>query len=464
MKKPKIVRHRLTADERENLTCLGDVKESYKAELEFPSKRGGRTRIVAFNLYAEVMTGLEGTVIVERNQKKSIIQNPHEFIKASIEIDESLFPDLPFKGGVIGFAGYSYSFLFEDIAVPSLNPVGIPDLHFLYHTDYFVFSGEESLECSHLHLDYEGEKSKEEILELMREYRGKLSRSTRATDRHEYSIRGIQSNTDKDQFIASVHSLKSNIRNGDIFQAVLSQRWTGAFTGESMDYYKMLKKDHPETFQFHIDFGSYQLVGCSPERLIAINQGSIYSNPIAGTRPRGANDREDEARISSLQNDEKEKAEHVMLVDLARNDLGKICKSESVRMKRYMEIEKFKNVIHLVSEMAGDLEDDVHPMDAIKACLPAGTVSGAPKIRAMELISMAEQERRGAYGGGVGFISFGGEMDLALAIRMAVIKDQTIHFQAGAGIVYDSKPENEWNETLHKAGFKEVGTHDFTYR
>lgn len=153
-----------------------------------------------------------------------------------------------------------------------------------------------------------------------------------------------------------------------------------------------------------------------------------------------------------------------MLVDLARNDLGRICRKESIRLHRFMEIEKYKNVIHLVSEITGTMADTIHPLDAVKACLPAGTVSGAPKIKAMELISAHEQEKRGAYGGGVGFISFEGRMDLSLAIRMAVVKDGKIHRQSGAGIVHDSIPENEWYETLHKAGLKEVALNDFTDR
>ncbi len=464
MKKPTIIRVHLSSEEQNKLKFISEINDPYKSVLEFPSPSDSRTRIIAFNRYAEIKMELAGTIFMQGDQIEKKVNNPHEFIKASLHIDASLYPDLPFKGGAIGFAGYSYNFLFENIEPPEMNPVGIPDLHFLYHTDYFVYSGNDLSECSHLHVDYESDQSREELIERMQGFREKLAISSKAAENRKYVIHGIKSNTNKEKFMVSVESLKSRIKNGDIFQAVLSQRWTGAFTGESEDYFRKLKKDHPETFHFHIDFGSYQLVGCSPERLIAINEGVIYSNPIAGTRPRGENLQEDEEQVASLLDDEKEKAEHIMLVDLARNDLGKICEPQSIRIKRFMEIERFKHVIHLVSEMTGVLKEEVHPMDAIKACLPAGTVSGAPKIRAMELISEAEQERRGAYGGGVGFLSYGGELDMTLAIRMAVIKDQYIHFQAGAGIVYDSIPENEWNETLHKAGFKEVGSHDFTYR
>ncbi len=462
MKKPTIIRKRLEADERNRLRNIEKIVYPYKAVLEFPSPSGGRTKIIAFNLFAEILTGIDGTFL-KKNQMKEKVNNPHEFIKASLEIDKSLFPELPFIGGAIGFAGYSYSFIFEDIEIPEENPVGIPDLHFLYHTDYFIYSGEDFSECCHLYLDYEGEFSEEQQLGNMQSFREKLSTYSEAAA-NPILIHEIKSNTNKEKFIATVNELKSRIQDGDIFQAVLSQRWTGSFTGEPENYYRKLKKEHPDTFHFHIDFGNYHIVGCSPERLIAINQGIIHSNPIAGTRPRGLSQQEDEEQISSLLDDEKEKAEHVMLVDLARNDLGKICKRESIDIKRFMEIEKFKNVIHLVSEITGEINEEIHPMDAIKACLPAGTVSGAPKLKAMQLISEAEQERRGVYGGGVGFISYGGELDLALAIRMAVIKNHQIHFQAGAGIVYDSIPKNEWNETLHKAGFKEAGMNDFINR
>lgn len=463
LRKPNIIRQRLKAEEKNKLRNIEDIAKSYKAVLEFPSPSGSRTKIVAFNLYAEIMTSIDGTFF-KKGQMKKKVNNPHEFIKASLAIDDALYPDLPFIGGSIGFAGYSYSFLFEEIDSPEMNPVGIPDFHFLYHTDYFIYSGDDFSECSHLHLDYEGERSEEELAKNMKYFREKLSTYSQASGNEMYLIHGIKSNTNKEKFIDTVNELKARIRNGDIFQAVLSQRWTGSFRGDPEDYYGKLKQEHPDTFHFHINFGSYHIVGCSPERLIAIDQGVIHSNPIAGTRRRGSTIQEDEEQIASLIADEKEKAEHVMLVDLARNDLGKICKPESVNIKRFMEIELFKNVIHLVSEITGLLNEAIHPMDAIKACLPAGTVSGAPKIRAMQLISEAEQERRGAYGGGVGFISYGGELDLALAIRMMVIKDQQIHFQAGAGIVYDSIPENEWYETLHKVGFKEDGINDFTYR
>ncbi len=279
-----------------------------------------------------------------------------------------------------------------------------------------------------------------------------------------YSIGLLNSNTTKAAFMEAVGSIKKHISQGDIFQAVLSQRWSGAFQGDSLAYFLKLKVQHPSSFSFYLPFEEYEVLGCSPERLLAVERGMIHSNPIAGTRGRGSTNSEDEQLERELLSDEKEKAEHLMLVDLARNDLGKLCRKESIKLNRFMEIEKYKNVIHLVSEINGSMEEGVHPVDAVKACLPAGTVSGAPKIRAMELISAHEQEKRGVYGGGVGYLSFEGNMDLALAIRMAVVKDGRIHQQSGAGIVHDSIPENEWDETLHKAGLKEVGSHDFTYR
>ena len=430
--------------------------------LEYPTLRHGRRmRVLACNVYAE-LTQKNGVLTIKyQDRVETIKDDPHDYLKNWFN-HQGEGSQLPFSGGAIGYIGYSYSLQFENLNVPEEDVLDMNDLHLLLHSDYFIFSGEDLEDCQQIYVQYGSPISDGEAEGRMKIALEQATLRKRAEDA--YSIGLLRSNHTKASFLEAVDSIKSHIRQGDIFQAVLSQRWSGAFQGDSLAYFSKLKEQHPSSFSFYLPFEEYEVLGCSPERLLAVESGIIHSNPIAGTRRRGATVGEDEQLVQELLSDEKEKAEHLMLVDLARNDLGKICRKESIKLHRFMEIEKYKNVIHLVSDISGTMAAGSHTIDAVKACLPAGTVSGAPKIRAMELISIYEQEKRGAYGGGIGYLSFDGNIDLALAIRMAVVKNGRIHQQSGAGIVHDSNPENEWYETLHKAGLKEVSLNDFTYR
>ncbi len=255
----------------------------------------------------------------------------------------------------------------------------------------------------------------------------------------------------KEQFVAMVDRAKQHIMKGDIFQIVLSQRFSSPYTGDPFALYRQLRTSNPSPYMFYMDYGAYIILGTSPESLVKVKNRKVTTNPIAGTKPRGKTVEQDEAIAQNLLNDEKEIAEHRMLVDLGRNDIGRISKVGSVKLAKYMNIERYKYVMHIVSEVVGELRDDVHVLDVLSACLPAGTVSGAPKIRAMQLINEMEPVKRGVYAGAVGYISSTGAMDLALAIRTMIIKDDRAHVQAGAGIVYDSIPLSEYEETLNKA-------------
>ncbi len=248
-----------------------------------------------------------------------------------------------------------------------------------------------------------------------------------------------------------VETAKEHIRKGDIFQVVLSQTFEANFDGNPFGLYRKLRSNNPSPYMFYVEFGDYTILGTSPESLVKVQNGIVTTNPIAGTKPRGKTPEEDAAIAESLLADEKEIAEHKMLVDLGRNDVGRVAKIGSVRVTKYMNIERYKYVMHIVSEVIGDLRDDAHVIDVLASSLPAGTVSGAPKIRAMQIINALEQKKRGVYSGAIGYISTTGNMDLALAIRTMIVKDGKAYVQAGAGIVYDSIPESEYEETLNKA-------------
>lgn len=260
----------------------------------------------------------------------------------------------------------------------------------------------------------------------------------------------FQPSIDKETFVKMVNQAKKYIERGDIFQVVPSQRFTSNFEGNPFSLYRRLRTSNPSPYMYYLEFDDYTILGTSPESLVKITDGIIKTNPIAGTKPRGKTKEEDERLEQILLNDEKELAEHRMLVDLGRNDLGRVSKIGTVQVSKYMKIERYKYVMHIVSEVIGELRDDVHVVDVVTSCLPAGTVSGAPKIRAMQIINELEQQKRGIYAGAIGYISINGNLDLAIAIRTMIVKDGKAYVQAGAGIVYDSIPESEYEETINK--------------
>lgn len=266
--------------------------------------------------------------------------------------------------------------------------------------------------------------------------------------------------TDQRKFEENVQIAKDYLQKGEIFQVVLSQRFSREIENErefGLSFYEQLRRYNASPYMFYIDFLDYTVLGASPESLIETNGSRVVTNPIAGTRKRGQNELEDQALAEELLADEKERAEHRMLVDLSRNDLGRVCEVGSIEIPVYMTIERYQHVMHIVSEVTGELRSDYSGIDALISCLPAGTVSGAPKIRAMQIINDLETIKRGPYGGGIGFINFEHDVHIALAIRSIVMKGNKAYFQSGAGIVYDSVPFNEYMETINKGrSFMEV--------
>jgi anthranilate synthase component 1 len=256
---------------------------------------------------------------------------------------------------------------------------------------------------------------------------------------------------ERSRFVAAVERAKRYIVDGDIMQVVLSQRMSQPFAASPLALYRALRALNPSPYMFYLDFGGYQVVGASPEILVRLEGDTVTVRPIAGTRPRGAN-REDDARLAAeLLADPKERAEHVMLMDLGRNDVGRIAQLGTVHVTEHMGIEHYSHVMHIVSNVEGKLRPGMSAMDVLRAAFPAGTVSGAPKVRAMEIIDELEPSKRGIYAGAVGYLSFSGDMDVAIAIRTGLVKDGRLLVQAGAGIVADSVAESEWTETENKA-------------
>lgn len=411
-------------------------------ESSLKHEESGRYSFVGANPVCE-FRGTDTTLMETNFQTGEITHHlgkPLDLLKHLLPfVDEE--DDFPFNGGAVGYIGYDVIAQYEDIGTPLPDKREMPDVHLLVYETIVVYD--------HLKQDvtilHNGPNP-----ELLNEIRLQLEIKEVSNDESFKSV-PFTSNRTMEQFIENVNKAKEHIIAGDIFQVVLSQRLEASFTGDPFTLYRKLRKENPSPYMFYIDFEEHVVLGASPESLLNIKGNRVTTNPIAGTRKRGTTRQEDDALQVELLKDPKELAEHRMLVDLGRNDLGRISEIGSIHLTKYMTIEKYQHVMHIVSEVCGNLRPGMHPFDALVACLPAGTVSGAPKIRAMQLIQEFETVKRGVYGGAVGYYGFNGNLDIALAIRTLVIKNDTAYVQAGAGIVYDSDPVSEYEETLHKA-------------
>lgn len=388
--------------------------------------------------------GDKGTLTVtslSSGESKEFLGDAMSLLKQQLPAPISPSP-FPFSTGAIGYVGYEVFGHNEPTGTVLPKDRTLPDLYFLWYPTIVIYDHQTHTVTV---LNSEGDHSEvERILQA-------IQKKPESDMPDEAAALTFQSTVSEETYLSQVEQVKEWIRQGDIFQLVLSQRLSAAIDQKPFAYYRKLRRVNPSPYMFYIDFDDAVVLGASPESFIRVADGQLQTNPIAGTRPRGTTEMEDTAHAESLKNDPKERAEHDMLVDLARNDVGKLSVPGTVRVTKYQEIERYQHVMHLVSEVEGTLRDDVHPLDAFTACLPAGTVSGAPKIRAMQLINELENVQRGVYAGAVGYLSAGGNLDAALAIRTAVISDGRIDIQAGAGIVYDSVPLSEYQETLHKA-------------
>lgn len=357
----------------------------------------------------------------------------------------------PFCGGAIGYVGYDVIRQYEVLGEVNVDDLQMPEAHMMFYNTFLVYDHKMQT-VSFVYVYRAGEEtSYEEVGEVLQQMKQQVMEGMTVHAPLGRLDANFTSNVTKDQFIDIVETAKEYIRAGDIFQVVLSQRLQTQFEGDPFGLYRRLRLTNPSPYMFYIDFTDYIVLGSSPESLLAVHGKKVTTNPIAGTRPRGATPELDKQIEEELLDNEKEKAEHLMLVDLGRNDLGFISEIGSVQLDKFMAVERYSHVMHLVSEVSGQLRDGMTCLDALQHCLPAGTVSGAPKIRAMTIIDELENRKRNVYAGTVGYISFAGDMDMALAIRTMVVKDNNAYIQAGAGVVYDSSPEAEYDETINKA-------------
>jgi anthranilate synthase component 1 len=420
----------------------------------------GRFSFIGTNPVMEFIACGDQCKIIKPNSVKSLNGDPIELLKTLLPKVDIKDLEYPFLSGAIGYIAYDIVRQFEDIGIELKDDLEMPDIHLMFYDEVIIYDHQEEK------IILVGVPILEETtlcdLEIKLTNRlEELSEPNFYSDIESPKFEGFKSDISKHQFIKNIEIAKKHIKAGDIFQVVLSQRMRSEFSGTPFEIYRNHRTNNPTPYMYYIDFTSYQIIGSSPESLVKTKGDDVTTNPIAGTIKRGKTTIEDHALEKLLKNDEKELAEHKMLVDLSRNDLGKISKFGSVKLTKYIEIEKFRHVIHLVSEVNGTLNDESNAMDALKACIPAGTVSGAPKIRAMEIINNLETSKRGVYSGAVGYLSVNGNMDFALAIRTMILKDGVAVIQAGAGIVYDSNPESEFEETLNKLkSFLEVYKND----
>jgi anthranilate synthase component 1 len=362
----------------------------------------------------------------------------------------------PFTGGAVGFFGYDLVRTVEPLGEPNPDELGLPDMALMVTDAMLVFDhlrheltilacaiadGEEGIDEAYA-------RAAATISEMRERLRGAVPQpaSPNVSEPPEFT-----SNFEREDFEAAVSRIVEYVRAGDAFQVVPSQRFSADAPVEAFSLYRGLRTVNPSPYMYYIDFGDFQIAGASPEPLVKVHDGIVETRPIAGTSPRGKSADEDRRLAERLINDPKERAEHVMLVDLGRNDLGRVCEYGSVNVDELMVIETYSHVLHIVSKVSGKLREDVTAMDVLRSSLPAGTLSGAPKVRAMQIIDELEPVKRCSYGGAIGYLSWNGDLDTAIHIRTVVVKDGRMHVQAGGGTVVDAKPNYEWNESVNKA-------------
>jgi anthranilate synthase component 1 len=440
---------------------LADAPNSYLLESVQGGEKWGRYSII----------GLPSRTVLRVYGHHAEIREHGELIEA-IDVEDPLtfveqfkaryqvptLGGLPrFDGGLVGYFGYdSVRYVEQKLAqCPNPDPLGTPDILLMVSDAVVVFDNlAGKLHCIVL-VDPAEANAYENGQARLRRLRDTLRQPITPRLGLDFTQNGggeptFRSSFSRDDFEEAVARIKDYILAGDCMQVVVSQRMSIPFQAAPIDLYRALRCFNPTPYMYFFNFGDFHVVGSSPEVLVRVEDGTVTVRPIAGTRPRGANEEADLALEQDLLSDAKELAEHLMLIDLGRNDVGRVSDTGSVKVTEKMVIERYSNVMHIVSNVTGQLKPELTAMDALRAILPAGTLSGAPKVRAMEIIDELEPVKRGVYGGAVGYLAWNGNMDTAIAIRTAVIKDGELHVQAGAGIVADSQPALEWEETLNK--------------
>jgi anthranilate synthase component 1 len=390
--------------------------------------------------------------------------DPYELAQAEIAAaapPPTVDPALPpFTGGAVGMFAYDLVRTLEPtLAAPNPDPLGTPDLALMLTDTLVVFDHLEhrTTVIANQYDDEPPDAARTKIAQVRATLKGALPRRDRPPAPPRGAVEAapepptFTSNLTRAQFEANVQTIIEYIRAGDAFQVVPSQRWTAETDLSAFSIYRGLRAVNPSPYMYYLDFGDFQVAGASPEPLVTVHGDRVSTTPIAGTRPRGATAEEDSQIAQELLGDPKERAEHVMLVDLGRNDLGRVSRYGSVRVDDFMVVENYSHVMHIVSNVSGTLSPGVSGLDALRAVNPVGTLSGAPKVRAMEIIDELETIKRGGYGGAIGYVAYNGDLDTCVHIRTAVVKDGRVHIQAGGGTVADASPANEYEESVNKS-------------
>jgi len=430
----------------------------YMLESAEDNRTQGRYTFLGYNPKCEISCINSKLVMKGCYEKQVETDRPEDYIREILKDYKSKsFDYLPtFTGGLVGYFSYDYI----KYAEPSLNLDAEDEEHFkdvdlMLFDNVIVFDNfrQKIILIQNINvtnpdkIDEEYNKAVDILTkeaDIIKNYKAENPPKGKTTSEYRYLF-------EKDEYMEKVDKIKHYIKEGDIFQLVFSNRIDADFEGSLFDTYRVLRTLNPSPYMFYFSSDDIEMAGASPETLVKVTDGEVMTFPLAGTRPRGKDNEEDDRLKEELMQDEKELAEHNMLVDLGRNDLGRICKFGSVKVPRYMEVLKYSHVMHIGSTVQGFLRDDKDAVDAIGSVLPAGTLSGAPKIRAMEIINELENNKRGVYGGAVGYLDFSGNMDTCIAIRLVFKKNNKIFIRSGAGIVADSVPENEFNECINKA-------------
>ena len=467
--KNQIVYTRLAADMDTPVSLMLKLTGAAKDAFILESVTGGevRGRYSIIGMKPDVIWKCEGAVSslnrtarFDADAFAPLDGNPLQTLRDLIAESRIELPDdLPqASAGLFGYLGYDMIRLVEHLPNINPDPLQLPDGVMMRPSVVAVLDGvkgEVTVVSPAWVSDGQSARAAyaqaaERVMDAVRDLERALPQAAREMG-DAAEIAPPVSNFTHAAYLEAVEKAKEYVRAGDIFQVVPSQRWTQDFPLPPFTLYRSLRRTNPSPFMFYFNFGGFQVIGASPEILVRVFGNEVTIRPIAGTRPRGATPEEDKALELDLLADQKELAEHLMLLDLGRNDTGKVSKIGSVRPTEQFIIERYSHVMHIVSNVVGELADDQDALSAYFAGMPAGTVSGAPKVRAMEIIDELEPEKRGVYGGGCGYISAGGDMDMCIALRTAIVKDRKLYIQAGGGVVYDSDPEAEYQETVHKS-------------
>jgi anthranilate synthase component I len=401
--------------------------------------------------------GREATVGDEPDRRQEA-PDPYAAVSARLgEYRPAPVPGLPpFTGGGVGYFAYDLVRTVEPLGEPNPDTLGLPDLALMVTDAMVIFDHLRHeltiLACAFVEEDGGVEAAYEKAAATIAEMRERLRGAVPVPERPSVvEAPQFESNMAREEFEAAVARIVEYVHAGDAFQVVPSQRFSAPAPVEAFSVYRGLRAVNPSPYMYFLEFGDFQIAGASPEPLVKVTGDKVETRPIAGTSPRGHSEDEDRRFAERLINDPKERAEHVMLVDLGRNDLGRVCEYGSVEVDELMVVETYSHVLHIVSQVSGRLKDGISAMDVLRSALPAGTLSGAPKVRAMQIIDELEPVKRCGYGGAVGYLSWNGDLDTAIHIRTVVVKDGQLHVQAGGGTVADAKPSYEWNESVNKA-------------